>query len=114
MKKLVVFLFAVLLGFTAQAQTSPGKGAEKSELKKVIIFPNPVIDRVKISCGEPATIYIYNSFGKLVHQDKIQTDGSVTSITINMTDDKPGIYMVVAIIKNSSGRAEIEREKITK
>lgn len=111
MKKLVVLIFAVLLGFTAQAQTSLEQGTEKSELKKVTVSPNPVIDRVKIFCGEPATIYIYNSFGKLVHQDKIQADGSVT---INMTDDKSGIYMVIAIIKDSSGKTEIEKGKITK
>lgn len=111
MKKLAVLIVAVLLGFTAQARISLDKDVEKSELKKVTIFPNPVIDRVKIFCGEPAVIYIYNSFGRLVHQDKIQTDGSVT---INMTDNKSGIYMVVAIIKNSSGQTEIEKGKITK
>lgn len=111
MKKLAVLIIAVLLGFTAQAQTSLDKGGEKSDLKKVTVFPNPVIDRVKIFCGEPTTIYIYNSFGKLVHQDGIQTEGAVT---INMADDKSGLYMVIAIIKNSSGQTEIERGKITK
>lgn len=108
MKKLVLYLImAVLVGYTAQAQTSDSTKLTTAR-EKVSIFPNPFSEKLTIKVAERSKIKIYNSFGVSVHEEEIES-----SATIDTGVWKSGIYMVI-VIPEKNGWNRKEAKKISK
>jgi hypothetical protein len=112
MKKLYVLLLsAFLFGLMATVHAQDfSLGEKKSELKKASAFPNPFKGKLTIKCESTADVYVYDSFGRLTHQEKIK-DGSTT---INTLDDKVGLYMIVVLINKADSPLEKETIKVAK
>jgi hypothetical protein len=76
-------------------------------LSRLMIYPNPVTDRLVIESGgirQPVTYTILNSLGQSIFQSIL-----INSSTVDMTDFPPGIYM----IKFESGK-ELTTKKFIK
>lgn len=71
------------------------------EQNQAVLFPNPFSDRVNIqlSAGEfPATMFIYNSFAKLIRTQKI----SSRETSIDLSAFAKGIYFCKIVSENSN------------
>lgn len=112
MKKLVLLLVLVVcFGLTSAVSAQGQLGSPlRSELKKSSVFPNPFKEKLTIISSDKAEVYIYDSFGKLAHRGTLK-DGL---LSVNTSDDKPGLYMVVIIIPKDAGPPDKETIKITK
>ncbi len=90
--------------FNSQPQVSPGWqdfGWKNEELK---LFPNPANNTISIESDihDGSLLCIYNASGKLVYHH--QHKGKKSQISINVSDLKPGLYI---IIKNQENERQL-------
>jgi hypothetical protein len=71
------------------------------------IYPNPAQDMVNISATtvmdeEEATYFVYNYFGKVILEKKLETINGKISDELGISDFEPGIYLVRLFAGNKS------------
>ncbi|MBQ1208851.1 MAG: S8 family serine peptidase [Bacteroidales bacterium] len=78
------------------------------DIGEVNVYPNPVIDLLRISYGEEKEfdIHLYNSAGQKIYQGK-QWGSASSPAVIDMSGYAPGIYQLVVCYENASFRKTI-------
>lgn len=80
-------------------------GASVDETQPCLsVFPNPVRHRLNIESSDMQLIQIYNVFGQLVKKMPLSGENSVT---IDMTDCSPGLYVVSVVAKTGTSTKNI-------
>lgn len=87
-------------GYLLTSSSNISENDNKSQ--NINIFPNPVVDEINIAFKDKTSndiiIRIYNNFGKLILNKKVESS-FLGTVKLNVTDYKSGIYFI-QICKN--------------
>ncbi|MFA5973110.1 MAG: T9SS type A sorting domain-containing protein [Lentimicrobiaceae bacterium] len=121
MKKIFLLFVIMLSVFAASAQYSMNgnenlKGtssqlsatfnAEDGFIENITVYPNPVVDMLKVSFKSSrrstAMVSLYNNIGKQVYSQEtaVEPGNNVVSIDIRSKAIEPGIYFVQCTAEN--------------
>jgi hypothetical protein len=71
----------------------------------ISVFPNPAKDNVSILSAESAKMYLYESSGRLVWTQDIET--GINTVSLNLSSLSPGIHMVLVSKENRTALKKI-------
>lgn len=83
-----------------------GNEEYKNEINDFIIYPNPTKGIVNVRSTALNELRIYNSLGKLIRKVKVEKNNK-SDFTINLADEKNGIYLIQVISSNGSATSKV-------